>query len=113
MPTVTGDDDPSSGGSRGEWEGFILSGTAFRASLLCGAVWSEKSRDVSTRNRGRRLLSRAAPRDNKLRIRTEVRGVPAANDLLTSAFKEREPIPQFRATAKLGEFVEARFSQAF
>jgi hypothetical protein len=24
-----------------------------------------------------------------------------------------EPIPQFRATAKLGEFLEARFSQSF
>ncbi len=31
----------------------------------------------------------------------------------TSAFKELEPIPQFRATAKLGEFLEARFSQSF
>ena len=28
----------------------------------------------------------------------------------TSAFKELDPIPQFRATAKLGEFLEARFS---
>jgi hypothetical protein len=27
-----------------------------------------------------------------------------------SAFKELEPIPQFKATAKLGEFLEARFS---
>jgi hypothetical protein len=32
---------------------------------------------------------------------------------LTSAFKELEPIPQFKATAKLGEFLEARFSQTF
>jgi hypothetical protein len=31
----------------------------------------------------------------------------------TSAFKELEPIPQFRATAKLGEFLEVRFSQSF
>ena len=28
----------------------------------------------------------------------------------TSAFKELDPIPQFRATAKLGGFLEARFS---
>ncbi len=27
--------------------------------------------------------------------------------------KDLEPIPQFRATAKLGEFLEARFSQSF
>ena len=30
-----------------------------------------------------------------------------------SAFKELEPIPQFKATAKLGEFLESRFSQSF
>ena len=30
-----------------------------------------------------------------------------------SAFKELEPIPQFKATAKLGEFLETRFSQPF
>jgi hypothetical protein len=29
------------------------------------------------------------------------------------AFKELDPIPQFKATAKLGEFLEARFSQSF
>jgi hypothetical protein len=31
----------------------------------------------------------------------------------TSAFKELEPIPQFKATAKLGEFLEARLSESF
>ena len=31
----------------------------------------------------------------------------------TSAFKELDPIPQFKATAKLGEFLETRFSQSF
>jgi hypothetical protein len=31
----------------------------------------------------------------------------------TSGFKDLHPIPQFRATAKLGEFLEGRFSQAF
>ena len=29
-----------------------------------------------------------------------------------SAFKELAPIPQFKATAKLGEFLESRFSQS-
>jgi hypothetical protein len=33
--------------------------------------------------------------------------------LFSSAFKELDPIPQFKATAKLGEFLEARFSQSF
>jgi hypothetical protein len=28
-------------------------------------------------------------------------------------FKELEPIPQFKATAQLGEFLECRFSQSF
>jgi hypothetical protein len=35
------------------------------------------------------------------------------SNAFTSAFKEMDPIPQFKATAKLGEFLEARFSQAF
>jgi len=30
---------------------------------------------------------------------------------VSSAFKELVPIPQFKATAKLGEFLEARFSR--
>jgi hypothetical protein len=29
------------------------------------------------------------------------------------AFKELDPIPQFKTTGKLGEFLEARFSQSF
>ncbi|HWO29604.1 MAG TPA: hypothetical protein VNO32_12490 [Candidatus Acidoferrum sp.] len=32
---------------------------------------------------------------------------------LSNAFKELDPIPQFRATAKLGGFLEAHFSQSF
>lgn len=32
------------------------------------------------------------------------------SNAFTSAFKELDPIPQFRATARLGEFLEARFS---
>jgi hypothetical protein len=31
----------------------------------------------------------------------------------TSAFKELDPVPPFKATSKLGEFLEARFSQSF
>jgi len=31
----------------------------------------------------------------------------------TSAFKELDPIPQFRVAAKLGEFLESRFAQSF
>jgi hypothetical protein len=35
------------------------------------------------------------------------------SNAFTSAFKELDPIPQFKATAKLGEFLEARFSRSF
>jgi hypothetical protein len=35
------------------------------------------------------------------------------SNAFTSAFKELDPIPQFKATAKLGEFLETRFSQLF
>ena len=41
------------------------------------------------------------------------RTIWSLSNAFTSAFKALEPIPQFKATAKLGEFLEARFSQSF
>jgi hypothetical protein len=41
------------------------------------------------------------------------RTIWSLSNAFTSAFKELNPIPQFRATAKLGEFLESRFSQVF
>jgi hypothetical protein len=41
------------------------------------------------------------------------RTVWSLSNAFTSAFKELDPIPQFRATAKLGDFLEARFKQSF
>jgi hypothetical protein len=41
------------------------------------------------------------------------RTIWSLSNAFTSAFKELDPIPQLRATAKLGEFLEARFSQSF
>lgn len=41
------------------------------------------------------------------------RTIWSLSNAFTSAFKELDPIPQFRAPAKLGEFLETRFSQAF
>jgi hypothetical protein len=38
------------------------------------------------------------------------RTVWSLSHAFTSAFKELDPIPQFRATAKQGGFLEARFS---
>jgi hypothetical protein len=41
------------------------------------------------------------------------RTIWSLSNAFTSAFKELDPIPQFRVTAKLGEFLEAQFSQSF
>ncbi len=41
------------------------------------------------------------------------RTIWSLSNAFTPAFKELDPIPQFRATAKLGEFLEDRFSQSF
>jgi hypothetical protein len=49
------------------------------------------------------------PKYEEFRSRT----IWSLSNAFTSAFKELEPIPQFRATAKLGEFLETRFSQSF
>jgi hypothetical protein len=49
------------------------------------------------------------PKYEEFRSRT----IWSLSNAFTSAFKELDPIPQFRATAKLGEFLEARFSRAF
>ena len=43
----------------------------------------------------------------------KTRTIWSLSNAFTCAFKKLEPIPQFKATAKLGEFLEARFSQAF
>ena len=49
------------------------------------------------------------PKYDEFRPRT----ICSLSNAFTSAFKELDPIPQFRATAKLGEFLDARFSQSF
>ena len=41
------------------------------------------------------------------------RTIWSLSNAFTSAFKELDPIPQFTATAKLGEFLEARFSKSY
>jgi hypothetical protein len=41
------------------------------------------------------------------------RTIWSLSNAFTSAFKELDPIPQFKATAKLGEFLEIRFCQSF
>ena len=49
------------------------------------------------------------PKYEEFRART----IWSLSSAFTSAFKELDPIPQFKATAMLGELLEARFSQSF
>jgi hypothetical protein len=42
-----------------------------------------------------------------------LRTIWSLSNAFTSAFKALDPIPQFKATAKLGEFLESQFSQSF
>ena len=49
------------------------------------------------------------PKYEEFRSRT----IWSLSNAFTSAFKELEPIPQFKARAKLGEFLDAHFSQSF
>jgi hypothetical protein len=41
------------------------------------------------------------------------RTIWSLSNAFTSALKKLDPIPQFKATAKLGEFLQGRFSQSF
>jgi hypothetical protein len=41
------------------------------------------------------------------------RTIWSLSNAFTSAFKEMDPIPQFKATAKLGRFLEAGFAGSF
>jgi len=49
------------------------------------------------------------PRHEEFQPRT----IWSLSNAFTSAFKELDPISQFKATAKLGGFLEARFSGSF
>jgi len=49
------------------------------------------------------------PQHDEFRPRT----LWSLSNAFTSAFKELDPIPQFKATAKLGSFLETRFNQTF
>jgi hypothetical protein len=49
------------------------------------------------------------PKYEEFRPRT----IWSLSNAFTSAFKELDPIPQFKATAKLDKFLEAQFSRSF
>jgi hypothetical protein len=58
---------------------------------------------VLAKHRSRSRPSYFEPHYQEFRART----IWSLSNAFTSAFKELEPIPQFKATAKLGEFLEA------
>jgi hypothetical protein len=49
------------------------------------------------------------PKYEEFRPRT----ICSLSNAFTSAFKELDPIPQFKATARFGDFLETRLSQSF
>lgn len=49
------------------------------------------------------------PKYEEFRPRT----IWSLSNAFTSAFKELDPIPQFKAALKLGEFLETRSSESF
>ena len=49
------------------------------------------------------------PKYEEFRLRT----IWSLSNAFTSAFKELDPIPQFKATAKLGAFLESQFLRSF
>lgn len=53
-------------------------------------------------------IGRSEPQYEEFRVRTFVEGLSNA---FTSAFKELDSIPQFKATAKLSGFLEERFAR--
>jgi hypothetical protein len=85
-------------------------GTTFHAPSLC--IYEAF---VEDRLEAPKHLARSVhdlyfePKYEEFRPRT----IWSLSNAFTSALKELDPIPQFRATAKLGEFLEARFSQSF
>ena len=49
------------------------------------------------------------PKYEEFRPRT----IWSLSNAFTSAFKQLDPVPQFKATAKMGKFLDDRFSQSF
>ena len=75
--------------------------------LLCGLA--TENMPVFSELTSRFLIGGNDPQYDEFKPRT----VWSLSNAFTSAFKDLDPIPQFRATAKLGGFLEARFKQSF
>jgi hypothetical protein len=83
----------------------------FCYTFLCGA--ENPQTDLLTRLVRGELRVTIHPALEQMYEEFRPRTIWSLSSAFTSAFKELDPIPQFKATAKLGEFLEERFSQSF
>lgn len=90
-----------------QWRGEQLSAEA--AKLTIYRAFIEGELDVPKHLSRRMHDLYFNPQHEEFKPRT----MWSLSNAFTSAFKELDPIPQFKATAKLGEFLETRFSQEF
>ena len=99
----------------------ILGREKHKSSSILFEISSLQATRLPERRLGRAALERVLRVGDESAIRFagpslfffRPRTIWSLSNASTSAFKELDPIPQFRATAKLGEFLEARFSQSF
>ena len=76
--------------------------------LLCGLA-TKKMSVFSTSTAPFVQIGGNNPQYDEFKART----LWSLSNAFTSAFKELEPIPQFKATAKLSGFLEQRYSRKF
>jgi hypothetical protein len=76
--------------------------------LLCG-VAAKKTLEFSDLPSSFLQLGGNEPQYDEFKART----LWSLQTAFTSAFKDLDPIPQFRATARIGGFLEARYKQNF
>ena len=76
--------------------------------LLCGLA-TKKTSVFSTSTSPFVQIGGNNPQYEEFKART----LWSLSNAFTSAFKELEPIPQFKATAKLSGFLEQRYSRKF
>jgi hypothetical protein len=83
--------------------------TDVTAKVVIYEAFVEGKLEASKHLARRSMTCTSEPKYEEFRPRT----MWSLSNAFTSAFNELDRIPQFRATAKLGEFLEARFSKSF
>jgi hypothetical protein len=76
--------------------------------LLCGLA-TKKTPDSSDPTSSLLHIGGNNPQYDEFKART----IWSLSNAFTSAFKELDPIPQFKATAKLAGFIEGRLGHGF